>query len=266
MPRDVYQTGIRHARARGLPVAVHLYYHDDAKALIDSEVDFAAHSIRDAEVDHEMVEAFRSSGVCLCPTLTREVSTFVYERTPDFFGDPFFLKYADPAVIEALSAPERQASIRESERAQHYKGALRTAQQNLKTLSDAGVHIVFGTDTGPVGRFQGYFEHMEMELMAEAGLTPEQILRSATSDAAECLGFHELGTLETGKWANFVALEENPMEDIRNMRTIESVWVGGEEVHRPITTSRRPIRRRGRTQASRAAAHPPGPSTCLRRS
>ena len=100
----------------------------------------------------------------------------------------------------------------------------------MKKLADSGVKIVFGTDTGPPARFQGYFEHMEMDLMAEAGLTPAQILRSATADAAECLGFDELGTLEAGKWADFAVFGQDPLADIKNTRTLEAVWIAGNLV------------------------------------
>ena len=230
MSRAVYQAVIKQAHERGLPLAAHLYYYDDAKALLEDGADFIAHSVRDRDVDAELARMMTDNEVCLCPTLTREVSTFVYEDVPEFFEDPFFLKYAEPEVLEQLKAPERQARIRESKSAQQYKIALETASRNLKALADAGVKIVFGTDTGPPGRFQGYFEHMELELMAKAGLTPEQILRSATSDAADCLGLNELGTLKAGKWADFVVLDQNPLEDIRNMRTIESVWIAGEAI------------------------------------
>ena len=90
--------------------------------------------------------------------------------------------------------------------------------------------IAFGTDSGPLGRFQGYFEHMEMGLMAEAGLTPEQILRSATGVAAECLGRDDIGTLEPGRRADFVIVRANPLEDVGNLREILGVWVGGVRV------------------------------------
>ena len=92
--------------------------------------------------------------------------------------------------------------------------------------------IGFGTDSGPMGRFQGYFEHMEMGLMAEAGLTPEQILRAATGAAADCLGRDDIGTLEAGRRADFIVLGANPLEDVANMRSIEGVWVGGDRVER----------------------------------
>jgi len=90
--------------------------------------------------------------------------------------------------------------------------------------------IAFGTDTGPAGRFQGYFEHMELEMMADAGLSPKQILMSATGDAASCLGFTEIGTLESGKWADFIVVNDNPLTDISNMRSIDAVYIAGNRV------------------------------------
>jgi len=68
--------------------------------------------------------------------------------------------------------------------------------------------------------------------MAEAGLNPMQIIVSATGNAAKCLGFKDLGTLEVGKWADFIVLKENPLDDIRNSRSIESVWIAGNQISR----------------------------------
>ena len=100
----------------------------------------------------------------------------------------------------------------------------------MKTLSDAGVKIGFGTDSGPPGRVPGYLEHWEMELMVEAGLTPAQVITAATENSAEFLGEKELSTLERGKWADLVVLNRNPLADIRNSRTIESVYIAGTRV------------------------------------
>ena len=88
-----------------------------------------------------------------------------------------------------------------------------------------------GTDTGQAGRFQGYFEHGELELMVEAGLTPLRTIVASTGEAARCMQVdEELGTLEAGKWADFVILNANPLDDIRNTREIESVWIAGNPV------------------------------------
>jgi imidazolonepropionase-like amidohydrolase len=80
-----------------------------------------------------------------------------------------------------------------------WPGFLKTAQGNLKKLYDSGVNVGFGTDTGPPARFSGYFEHWEMELMTQAGLTPSQIIQTFSKNAAAYLGkSNELGTLTKG--------------------------------------------------------------------
>ncbi len=230
MKPELYQATIARAHEKGLKVASHLYYLEDAKGLLKAGTDFVAHSVRDQALDDEAIGLMKDRNVCYCPTLTREVSTYVYEGVPDFFEDPFFLKDADPAVLLALQQPERMQKVKESPAAQAYKKALEQANANLKKAADSGVTIAFGTDTGPAARFQGYFEHMELGMMAEAGLTPEQILRSATGDAARCLGLEEVGTIEKGKWADFVVLNEDPLGDISKMRSIDSVWISGNRV------------------------------------
>lgn len=234
MPEAVYRAVIDQAHRHKLRVAAHLFYLEDAKGLLRAGVDLIAHSIRDLDVDDELIRLLKDRDVCVCPTLTREVSTFVYETRPSFFDDPFFLREADKPAIEELLDPGRQQAMRANAAAQRYKVALEVASRNLKKLVDNGVTIAFGTDTGPPARFQGYFEHMELELMAKAGLSPPQILRSATGDAARCIGLSgRAGTLGRGAWADFVVLKENPLTDIRRMRTIEDVYVAGNRL-RPI--------------------------------
>jgi imidazolonepropionase-like amidohydrolase len=102
--------------------------------------------------------------------------------------------------------------------------------RNVKALADGGVRIAFGTDTGPVGRFQGYFEQLELERMVDAGLTAEQVLVTATRDAAACMQTEDVGTLEAGKWADLLVLSADPLDDILNTRAIESVWIAGNQI------------------------------------
>jgi imidazolonepropionase-like amidohydrolase len=230
MSPAVYRAVIDRAHELELPVAAHLYYLDDAKGLLDAGVDFIVHSVRDTDVDDELAEKLIAADVCYSPTLAREVTTFVYEDVPDFFDDPFFLAEADPAVLEQLRDPVRQERVRNSASAQAYKTALRQALANVKALSDAGVTIAMGTDTGPPGRFQGFYEHMELALMAEAGMSPAEVLVASTSDAARCVGQDDIGSLSAGKWADFVVLDEDPLADVANLRSIESVWIAGNEV------------------------------------
>ena len=231
MPSDIYAATIEAAHERGLRLAAHLYYLEDAKGLLEAGADLIAHSVRDGAVDDRLVALLTENDVCYCPTLMREVSTFVYESRPEWFDDPFFSKEADPAVVEELASPAYQERVQSSSTAPIYKAALEQAKTNLKALADAGVGIAMGTDTGPAGRFQGYFEHGELELMVEAGLTPLRTIVASTGEAARCMRVDdELGTLEAGKWADFVVLNANPLDDIRHTRDIESVWVAGNPV------------------------------------
>jgi len=230
MTREVYESVIDRAHQAGLPVAAHLVYLEDAIGLAQANVDFIAHSIRDKVVDDGLIALLKEKDITYCPTLMREVSVYAYESIPEFFEDPFFLKAVDPAVIEQLKNPERMSRIKNSKSAQWFKKHLPTAMENLKKLADGGVTIAFGTDTGPPGRFQGFFEHMELSLMASAGLSPMQILSSATGDAAEAIGREDIGTLEPGNWADFLVLTEDPLLDIRNTRSIETVWIAGNMV------------------------------------
>ena len=232
MSPEVYQAVIDEAHKNGYRTAAHVVLLDDAKGVLRAGVDYIAHSVRDREVDDEFIRLMKEHHAFYSPTLTREVAVFTYSETPAFFSDPFFLKEADPAEMAKMSDPKHQESVRNDRAAQWYKDHLPIAMHNLKALSDAGIVIAMGTDSGGgPGRFQGYFEHLELEYETKAGLTPMQALVSATSGAAQAVNIsQQAGTLEKGKWADFVVLNANPLDDIRNTRAIDSVWIGGVQV------------------------------------
>jgi imidazolonepropionase-like amidohydrolase len=230
MPQNIFDALVDQAHIRRLPVAVHLFYLEDAKYILNQDADLVAHSVRDLPVDREFINLMNEKDVCYIPTLTREVSTFIYEDEPEFFSDPYFLKEVEGAIIEELKTPERQSRMRNSRAAAGYKVALEVAMANVKALDDAGIKIAMGTDTGPPARFQGYFEHMEMHMMVEAGMSPLDAIRASTGVAADCINVGDVGTLEPNKWGDFIVLGANPAEDIMNTKTIESVWIAGNRV------------------------------------
>lgn len=231
MTPEVYRAVIAAAHRLGLRVAAHIFYLEDAKELLRAGADVIAHSVRDKEIDAEFIALMKKRNIPYCPTLTREISTFIYETTPAFFADPFFLREADRDVVAQLQEPQRQAALQKSATAQGYKAALPTAKRNLKKAADAGLLIALGTDAGPfANRFQGYFEHLEMEMMAEAGMTPAQILRSATTDAARTMKVSGIGALTKNAWADFVVLSQDPAKNIRHTRSIASVWIAGNKI------------------------------------
>ncbi|MFP3813771.1 amidohydrolase family protein, partial [Bacillus sp. SIMBA_005] len=73
-----------------------------------------------------------------------------------------------------------------------------------------------------------------LELMLQAGFTPQQALTTATRDAARLLRFDDRGLLQPGKRADFVVLTADPLADIRNTRRIDAVWQAGRRVAGPV--------------------------------
>ena len=234
MPREAALAVIDQAHKRGLRVAAHIFYLDDAKALVQRRR------------RHDRAQRARSAGGCRAHQPAERAQDL---RVSDADARGIDLRLRRDArlllrsvlpsnaptrkSLEELRDPKRQEAMRTSRAAREYQKALDVAAANLKRLADAGVRIAFGTDTGPPARFQGYFEHRELELMVtKAGLTPLQALRAATSDAAACLQTPGLGTLEAGAPADFLILEKSPFDDIRNTRSLESVWIAGQRVAR----------------------------------
>ena len=226
---------IDEAHARGLRASSHIFTLAEAKLVVEGGIDVVAHSVRDQDVDEALIEAMRSRNVGYVPTLTRDLSVFAYEETPAYFEDPFFQRgmsvYGDQVTM--LSEEEYQQGVRDNAQAQSIKAALVQANRNLKLLSDAGIQIGMGTDSGVrgnPGRWQGYFEHVEMEMMVEAGMTPMQVLVAATSGAAVVSNLDHVGTIAPGKAADLLVLDANPLDDIRNTRQIDSVWIEGRRL------------------------------------
>ena len=229
---DLYKAIIEEAHKNNLRVMAHLFYLADAKGLVDAGLDGMAHSVRDREVDDALIKALKEKPSFAVATLTREESTFIYAEPPAFLDDPFFTRFADPEVIKTLKDPAWGKKVKADPDFPKYAGQLKMAQKNLKKLFDAGVKVAFGTDTGPPARFQGFFEHRELELMVQAGLTPAQALQIATLNSAECLRAEkDTGTLAKGKRADLIVLDADPLENILNTRKINQVWIGGREVN-----------------------------------
>jgi imidazolonepropionase-like amidohydrolase len=203
----------------------------DAKAVLRAGADYIAHSVRDEDVDQEAIGLLKQNKAFYSPTLMRELSTYIYAEKPAFLKDPFLLKDGNQAEMAKAQEPAFQETMRNDKSGMWYKEHLPVAMRNLKKLEDAGVPVAMGTDTGPAYRFQGYFEHMELEYMTKSGLTPMQALVAATSTAARCLkAADQIGSLEAGKWADFAVLGANPLDDIRNTQKLESVWIAGNLV------------------------------------
>ena len=217
-----------------LKVAAHIFYLNDAKALVKAGIDIIAHSVRDHPVDPEFIEAMKASGAVYIPTLDLDESQFIYAEQPAWMQEPFFTKAVDTALLQrwrsALYAKEMQANPNTPKN----KAAAAMGQRNVKILFDAGVKVAFGTDSGAVPtRVQGFAEHRELQLLVQAGLSPMEAIVCATKNSAEVIGATDRGTLEIGKKADFLVLNGNPLEDVRNTTNIDMIYHEGKRVSRP---------------------------------
>jgi imidazolonepropionase-like amidohydrolase len=110
----------------------------------------------------------------------------------------------------------------------------------IRRAHDAGCLLSTGTDLIMLNLLPGYNLWAEMELFAEAGLSPMEVLKAATINGAFAVGKRDLiGSVEAGKLADFVVLNSNPLEDIKNVRSVYRVVKGGvvydpEELLKPL--------------------------------
>lgn len=228
---EVYRAIISESHKHGIRVAAHLFYLEDAHDLIDSGVDIFAHSIRDKEVDDALIKKMKEKEIIYIPTLTRDAYEFFYGTTQPWINDPFFGASLEPGVFEMVTSETYRNNVVNGPRYQSNKDAYDMALRNLKKLFDAGVLVALGTDSGAFPpRAQGFSEHLEMELMVTAGLTPLQAITVATRNAAKAMRLADQGILSPGMRADFMVLNSNPADNIRATREIHSVWKKGVQV------------------------------------
>jgi len=231
MPPEIYRAVIEEAHDNHLRVAAHVYYAADAAALVDLGVEVIAHSVRDKDVDASLVRAMRQTGVLYIPTLELDESFFLYADSPELLTDPFLAGAANLDLRVMLANPEWRNKVKNDPATPKNRAAFDMALRNLKAMHAGGVEIAMGTDSGAtLLRLQGFAEHLELELMRRAGMSPMDVLIAATRGSAAVCGATDRGTLEVGKAADFVVLDESPLEDIRNTRKISAVWHNGKLV------------------------------------
>lgn len=192
---------------------------------VASGVDVIEHSIRDRDVDDALVADMKKHHVAYIPTLSVDDFTFAYGGSPTFINDPFFRAALDPGLLEMLDSPEYKAKVRASKGTSKEEEALPIAMGNPKKIYDAGILVALGTDSGaqPI-RVQGFAEPLELALMVQAGLTPLQAISAATQNATQLLSVaDQYGTLAPGKKANFIVLDKDPSQNIRNTQTIRAL-------------------------------------------
>lgn len=232
MKPAIYEKIIQEAHRYQHRVAAHVYYLSDARQLINSGIDVFGHSIRDSLVDDALIARMKARKIPYIPTLALDKFAHAYMSKPNWLETPFFKAALEPGVYEMISSTAYQNEQKASAASVRSAAAFRMALQNVKKLHDAGVLVALGTDSGafPI-RAQGFAEHLELELLVEAGLSPQDVIRIATLNAARVLRIDkDYGSIEKGKIADLLVLDANPLENIQNTRRISAVYKAGREI------------------------------------
>jgi imidazolonepropionase-like amidohydrolase len=183
-------------------------------------------SIEDAQRFAQLAKRNRT---WLSPTLTTMVWIAKQTHSLDYVKSSPTLKYVHPLLQSKWITANNYVKNATAERAVYFDRMVQFQFQLVKLFKDAGVPIVAGTDAGVSGVVAGFSLHDELQLLVEAGLTPEEALHSATILPAQWLGIDKrVGSIEKGKYADMVLLEGNPLEDINNTRKIAGVCINGK--------------------------------------
>jgi imidazolonepropionase-like amidohydrolase len=189
---------VEEATAAGRHVMAHAQASDGIKNAVRAGIRSIEHGIF---LDDEAIQLMLDHGTWLVPTLI-----------------------APRWVVESVEAGARisDASIRKA------REVIEIHAESVRRAVEAGVRIAMGTDAG-VGPHGDNLR--ELDLMVQAGMTPRQVLRSATYDAARLLGVEErLGTIEPGKLADLVVIAGDPYSFAGLRGRVTQVWKGGERL------------------------------------
>src|SRR6266568_2060712 len=213
----LYTAIIDEAHKHNLRTIAHIFTLEDAKGVLRAGIDAFAHSVRDKDVDDEFVKMMKA-----------RKNMIVDPNLPDRG-----VKVDRSWLRESMTAEEFQkvqAESKDDPKAQAFFGI---QSRNLRRLNAAGIKIALGTD-GAIP----WAAHEEMVDMVASGMTPAQVLVAATRNAADMLQLKDVGTVTSGKSADFVVLDANPLDDITNTRRINTVYLRGGQVDRAALRAR----------------------------
>jgi imidazolonepropionase-like amidohydrolase len=221
MTPEVYYAVIDEAHARHMLVQAHAIAMEDQKAVVRAGADVLVHTVANEKLDEELIALLTEKK----PYWTTVIG--LGDRSEACDGDPFIdQSYPAPALAAirqtACGPVPANAANREAMLA-----------NNVPKMVAAGARLVLGTDAGITARHAfGWADHHEIARWVDLGLTPAQAIVAATSRPAALLGIKDLGTLAIGKSADFIVLDANPLENIRNTRKIANVYLRGARLNR----------------------------------
>ena len=235
MTPEVYEAVIDEAHQHGMIVHAHATTLPDQKAVVRAGADVLVHMVQNEKLDDEFLALLKEKKPYWATVIGLGDRTAVCER------DPFFEQALPAKLIATIRATTEQRPLTPSCGPPSPNAPAREAilAYNFPRMIASGARIVLGTDTGiEPGHTFGSGEHLELARWVQLGLTPADAIVGATQRPAELLGLKDTGTLAVGKRADFIVLDANPLENIRNTRRISSVYLDGAKFDRDTMLAR----------------------------
>lgn len=212
----------------GIKTVVHINTWEEARAAVEAGATVITHFQDSVVIPDELVRLMAARHTLLLPTLAVQCEIGRLSKTPALLDDPLLAQVTTPALRQQYRQREQYTDKARRWVRWQQSDCVANDFVSLRKLRDAHVTFLAGSDTGNLGTFQGYSTHRELELMAEAGLSPWDTLRAATTRAAEFLGIK--WGIGAGLPANLLVLDGSPVDSISNTRRIARVIYRGRLV------------------------------------
>lgn len=227
LPLDLMQKIIHYYNDRGIRTTVHTSSEYRARQAIFAGVDTLAHPIIQGPITENFARLMGAKKIPMVTTLTIGENYSRLAEHPEYLDQALYRDTIPADEIEILKT-ERRQEYQERKWTWWMQIMTTIAQENLRMINEAGGVLVAGTDQS-----SGPALHRELELLADAGIPPAEIIRIATLNGAIFLGKErDLGSIEEGKLADMVLLGADPTQDIDNAKQIIRVFKGGKVIDR----------------------------------
>lgn len=227
LPEDLMAKIVAYLKARDVRTTIHVTTESLARSAFAAGIDTYAHPISTARMSDAYLKMLVEKKSPVATTLAVFDEIIRLSDSPDYLDDPLF---SDVLSKEEIAARKAQGATRYVSMGwtSWFKALSPYLKENVKRLHDAGGVLVLATD-----RSEGPMIHRELELLAEIGIPPADIIRIGTLNGAIYLGREaDLGTVAEGKLADLLLLDADPSLDVKNARKINTVIKAGRVIDR----------------------------------